>query len=254
MTRADKRKFHYIYKITRQDGKYYIGLHSTDNLDDGYFGSGQLLWKSIKKHGKDKHAKEILEFLPSRAELRIREQELIGDRWKEDTSCMNLRPGGEGGMITESGIARLKNRVISDETRAKMSASGKAKPQISQDTRAKMSQSQTGRKHKEETKAKISKSNTGKPKAPEAIIKSATARLANMSESTREKLGSGNRGKPMSEEQKMKIAEGVEASLTNEVRTKMSASGKAAWTDERKARHAEKMKAHHALRRLKLDD
>lgn len=34
--RADERKFHYIYKITRFDGKYYIGMHSTDDLDDGY--------------------------------------------------------------------------------------------------------------------------------------------------------------------------------------------------------------------------
>lgn len=31
--RADKRKFHYIYKITRiADGKFYIGLRSTDGV------------------------------------------------------------------------------------------------------------------------------------------------------------------------------------------------------------------------------
>lgn len=28
-------------------------MHSTDNLDDGYVGSGKRLWNSIKKHGKE---------------------------------------------------------------------------------------------------------------------------------------------------------------------------------------------------------
>lgn len=37
--RSDRRKHHYIYKITRDDGFYYIGMHSTDDLDDGYFGT-----------------------------------------------------------------------------------------------------------------------------------------------------------------------------------------------------------------------
>lgn len=97
MKRADQRKFHYIYKITRHDGKYYIGMHSTDDLDDGYFGSGQLLWKSIKKHGKEKHTKEILEFLPSRLELKMRERQLVNEETLDDPFCMNLKLGGEGG-------------------------------------------------------------------------------------------------------------------------------------------------------------
>lgn len=40
MKQAERRKFHYIYKITRTDGsgKYYIGMHSTDDLEDGISG------------------------------------------------------------------------------------------------------------------------------------------------------------------------------------------------------------------------
>lgn len=96
-TRADQRKFHYIYKITREDGKYYIGMHSTNDLDDGYFGSGKLLWFSIRKHGKEKHTKEIVEFLPTRLELKQREQSLVNEEILNDPLCMNLKLGGEGG-------------------------------------------------------------------------------------------------------------------------------------------------------------
>jgi hypothetical protein len=97
--RANERKYHYIYKITRNDGsgKYYIGMHSTDDLEDGYFGSGQLLWKSIKKHGKEKHSKEILEHLSSREALKFREKQIVNEELLGDKLCMNLKLGGEGG-------------------------------------------------------------------------------------------------------------------------------------------------------------
>lgn len=55
--RADKRKFHFVYQIDRFDGKFYIGMHSTDLMEDGYFGSGTHLSNSLRYHGKDKHTK-----------------------------------------------------------------------------------------------------------------------------------------------------------------------------------------------------
>lgn len=127
MKRADQRKFHYIYKITREDGKYYIGMHSTDDLEDGYFGSGQLLWKSIKKHGKEKHSKEILEFLPSRKDLKDRERMLVNEELLGDPLCMNLKLGGEGGWehlspkivrenaIKNSGFARFNSLPVESQ-------------------------------------------------------------------------------------------------------------------------------------------
>ena len=99
MQRADKRRYHYIYKITRDDGRYYIGMHSTDNLDDGYFGSGKLITRSIKKHGREKHTKEILELLESRALLVKREKELVSPELVRDVQCMNLGLGGHGGWM-----------------------------------------------------------------------------------------------------------------------------------------------------------
>ena len=97
MVRAQRRIFHYIYKITRFDGMYYIGMHSTDNLEDGYFGSGKRLWYSINKHGKDKHSKEILEYFETREGLVSREKELVCKELLEDSQCLNLKLGGTGG-------------------------------------------------------------------------------------------------------------------------------------------------------------
>jgi hypothetical protein len=113
MKQAQRRKYHYIYRITRlgEGGKYYLGLHSTDNLEDGYFGSGAILSKSIKKYGKEKHIKEILEFLPSRDLLKLREKELITKELIDDTSCMNLVPGGGGGSdVGRLGAESLKRK------------------------------------------------------------------------------------------------------------------------------------------------
>jgi hypothetical protein len=98
MQRAEKRKFHYIYKTTCLiTHRYYIGMHSTDNLEDGYVGSGQRLWHSIRKHGKENHKCEIIEFLDSRESLKNREREIVNKEALKDSQCMNLALGGEGG-------------------------------------------------------------------------------------------------------------------------------------------------------------
>lgn len=90
---------HYIYKTTCiVTGKYYIGMHSTSNLEDGYIGSGKRLWASIKKHGKENHSIEILEWLPDRSSLKAREKELVNEDLLKDPMCMNLALGGEGGF------------------------------------------------------------------------------------------------------------------------------------------------------------
>jgi hypothetical protein len=92
-----ERKYHYIYKITcLKNERYYIGMHSTDNLEDGYFGGGKRIKNSVKKHGKDAHRKEILEFFENRELLVDKEIELINEELLKDPLCMNLNLGGEG--------------------------------------------------------------------------------------------------------------------------------------------------------------
>jgi hypothetical protein len=101
MARKEK-KYHFIYKTTNLlSGKYYIGMHSTDNLEDGYMGSGKRLRRSLNKYGVENHKREILEFLNSREELKKREEEIVNLNEVAKENCMNLKVGGTGGFSTE---------------------------------------------------------------------------------------------------------------------------------------------------------
>jgi hypothetical protein len=165
------KKYHYIYKTTcKVTGKFYVGMHSTDNLEDGYLGSGKRLWRSIRKHGKEKHEREILEFLADRSSLKAREKEIVNEQFLEDPMCMNLQIGGGGGWSSEDhrlknlsalskgGNAKLKdlwenNQEWSDEQREKRKNYWKD-PNLA--LKMKQGLDWTGRIHTEETKQKMS--------------------------------------------------------------------------------------------------
>lgn len=170
MKRADKRKYHYIYKTTRFDGKFYIGMHSTDDLEDGYQGSGTLLSRSIAKHGRDSHTTEILEFLESRELLRKREAQIIDEELLGNPKCMNLQLGGCGGsskwhaenaaVFHRSGWEAMM-KVRTSDSPAITAGREKAKETFEQrKASGEYDGSYThwiGRKHTEETKSKMRK-------------------------------------------------------------------------------------------------
>ena len=86
MVRGYKFMFHYTYKITSNSGLFYVGRHSTDDLNDGYMGSGKWV-RSIKD--KSKLSKEILEYFDSFDELMKAEQNLL-DEYIGKKGCMNF--------------------------------------------------------------------------------------------------------------------------------------------------------------------
>lgn len=107
---SKQKKYHYIYKTTcKITGKFYVGMHSTDNLEDGYLGSGKILGYSRHKYGDENHIREILEYLPSRDKLKEREKEIVNEELLAQPLNINLKYGGEGGwdhIVNSAGYKR----------------------------------------------------------------------------------------------------------------------------------------------------
>jgi len=76
---------HFIYKTTHKNGKYYVGRHSTDNINDGYIGSGE--WPlSIKD--KSTLIREILEYAESTEAIIELEGKYLEEHFGKP-NCMN---------------------------------------------------------------------------------------------------------------------------------------------------------------------
>jgi len=88
-------------------------------------GSGVLLKHSIKKHGADNHKHEILEFVSNRKMLSEVEKGVLTKEILQDTKCLNLKEGGDGGYMSSEEIRKLaktkkrKHRYIEKKNRRK---------------------------------------------------------------------------------------------------------------------------------------
>jgi group I intron endonuclease len=199
--------YHYIYKTTNLiNMQYYIGMHSTFNIEDGYLGSGKKINYSIRKYGIENFKREILEFHLTREELIIAEIKIVNSDLIKDPLCMNLRTGGTCAPASNFGSKRSEETKLkmslwerTDEYRKKLSKASKGKKK-STSHRENIARVQTGRKTSEETKLKMSKSAEGKLKSEETRLKMSKPK----SEETRLKMS-----KPKSEETRLKMSEGV---------------------------------------------
>ena len=170
MSRKEK-KYHFIYKtIDTRNENFYIGMHSTDNLDDGYIGSGDRLKKLVYKHGKSIFRMEILEFLPDRESLKKREEEIINSELLKEDKCMNLCCGGGGFTRDEAICAVYKSNLVQKvlrETNPDWVTKKNNRCSISQKKSYDEGKREkryfydwNGKKMAEETKLKIGKSNS----------------------------------------------------------------------------------------------
>lgn len=89
--------YHFVYKTTNLiNKKFYIGKHSTSNLDDGYLGSGLILRSAILKYGKENFSREVLKFFDSSEEALTYEKILVTEEFCSRSNTYNLTPGGSG--------------------------------------------------------------------------------------------------------------------------------------------------------------
>lgn len=94
--------FYLIYRITNTvNGKFYIGMHKTSDIDDGYMGSGRILHAAYKKHGKHNFKKDILFIFDNMSDMVSKEIELVTEELVKSDICYNVRVGGIGGFNKE---------------------------------------------------------------------------------------------------------------------------------------------------------
>lgn len=107
-----EKKYNVIYKTTNLlSGRYYIGMHSTNNLNDNYLGSGTYLRRAIRKYGKKNFKKEILFYCNSRKELILREMDVVNLQEVAKIECMNMVVGGHGGNFISTEQRKINGKV-----------------------------------------------------------------------------------------------------------------------------------------------
>lgn len=154
---------HYIYKTSDDEGNFYIGRHSTTNINDGYLGSGTWVRKHVDKNNLQK---TILEFCESFDELIEKEQSYIAEYFN-DPKNKNFNNNSVG---TAVGLDNISHRDdVKKKARERMLRNNPMKNGHSLESREKIRLSVLGennpfygKQHSDDTKKRIGKKNKGK--------------------------------------------------------------------------------------------
>ena len=114
-------KYYLIYQIRNKlNGMIYVGQHQTENIDDGYMGSGIRIRRAIEKYGLENFEKTILFECSSVEEMNAKEAELVNEDFIARDDVYNIELGGVGGWShlsfkSKSQAAKKRWQNISDE-------------------------------------------------------------------------------------------------------------------------------------------
>lgn len=98
MIKQNEKKYHYLYRITNTiNFKIYIGVHSTNDLNDGYMGSGTILKKAKEKWGIKNFKMDILKFFDSTEEMLAAERDIVNPEFRDRKDTYNIAVGGGSG-------------------------------------------------------------------------------------------------------------------------------------------------------------
>jgi hypothetical protein len=109
-----------IYKITNIiNDKIYIGCHKTNNLDDGYMGSGKNIKNAIKKYGLGDFKKEYVAIFDNVEDMFEMESKLVNEDFIKNKNTYNIVIGGNGGFDYINSNNLKKNRTIKQLTQVR---------------------------------------------------------------------------------------------------------------------------------------
>ena len=119
--------FYILYQTTNKiNGKFYIGVHQTSDINDGYLGSGSLLKAAIVKYGIENFQREILHIFKTKKEAYQKEKELVTGELVKNKKCYNIKEGGRGGFdhiraanlhFSSKGRKIIHNPLTGDQTK-----------------------------------------------------------------------------------------------------------------------------------------
>lgn len=91
--------YYIFYKTTNLvNGKVYYGVHKTENLNDGYLGSGVAIKAAIKKYGRCEFIRETIRLFEDRESMYAYEREFVTKEIVGLETTYNQTIGGFGGF------------------------------------------------------------------------------------------------------------------------------------------------------------
>lgn len=236
----------YVYITTNLvNGRRYVGKRTSSTLEDDYLGSGTLLKRAIRKHGKQNFRRDIVYIAETSEELNTAEIKLIKQfNAVLDDNYYNLAEGGAGGntwahLTREERSAKMHlipSSLIETQIRQKREKLRRSnKGPKSEDTKQKISITKTGVKRNWSEETKKSYSSKRKEEVAAGI-------------NVPPKGNAGNKDFRHTEETKLRQSE-----IHKELRRKaieergswVSPEGRAAQIEKLKAYYTPEMKAEH---------
>lgn len=103
--------YYTVYQITNLiNGNIYVGMHQTEDLDDGYLGSGTIIRRAIGKYGRANFKKETLFVFDTLEAMKAKEMEIVTEEFVARNDTYNLNIGGTGSWFRANQVHGPKVR------------------------------------------------------------------------------------------------------------------------------------------------